>query len=57
MACPERNYSMKLIRFALGGRAQHGSLEGDQIQPLEGELHALRLCRALRQSRSGRLSS
>src|SRR5262245_50418062 len=37
MACPERSYSMKLIRFALAGRAQHGSLEGDQIQPLEGE--------------------
>jgi 2-keto-4-pentenoate hydratase/2-oxohepta-3-ene-1,7-dioic acid hydratase in catechol pathway len=41
MACPGRNYIMKLIRFALGGRVQHGSLEGDQIQPLEGELHAL----------------
>lgn len=32
---------MKLIRFALAGRVQHGSLEGDQIQPLEGALHAL----------------
>jgi len=32
---------MKLIRFALAGRVQHGSLEGDQIEPLEGELHAL----------------
>ena len=32
---------MKLIRFALADRVQHGSLQGDQIQPLEGELHAL----------------
>jgi 2-keto-4-pentenoate hydratase/2-oxohepta-3-ene-1,7-dioic acid hydratase in catechol pathway len=32
---------MKLIRFALADRVQYGSLEGDQIQPLEGELHAL----------------
>jgi Rv2993c-like, N-terminal len=34
---------MKLIRFALAlaGRVQHGSLHGDLIQPLEGELHAL----------------
>jgi hypothetical protein len=41
MARPERSYNMKLIRFALAGRVQHGWLEGDQIQPLEGELHAL----------------
>jgi len=33
---------MKLVRFTLADRVQHGSLEGDQIQPLEGELHALR---------------
>jgi 2-keto-4-pentenoate hydratase/2-oxohepta-3-ene-1,7-dioic acid hydratase in catechol pathway len=33
---------MKLVRFALADRMQYGSLEGDQIQPLEGELHALR---------------
>jgi 2-keto-4-pentenoate hydratase/2-oxohepta-3-ene-1,7-dioic acid hydratase in catechol pathway len=32
---------MKLLRFALGDRVQYGSLQGDQIQPLEGELHAL----------------
>ena len=31
---------MKMIRFALAGRVQHGSLEGDQIHPLEGEVHA-----------------
>ena len=33
---------MKLVRFTLADRVQHGSLEGDQIRPLEGELHALR---------------
>ncbi|HEY2105220.1 MAG TPA: fumarylacetoacetate hydrolase family protein [Candidatus Binataceae bacterium] len=33
---------MKLVRFALHDRVQHGSLEGDQIRPLEGELHALK---------------
>jgi 2-keto-4-pentenoate hydratase/2-oxohepta-3-ene-1,7-dioic acid hydratase in catechol pathway len=33
---------MKLVRFSLNDRVQHGSLEGDRIQPLEGELHALR---------------
>jgi 2-keto-4-pentenoate hydratase/2-oxohepta-3-ene-1,7-dioic acid hydratase in catechol pathway len=32
---------MKVVRFAQGARVQHGSLEGDQIVPLEGELHAL----------------
>src|SRR5216683_1204971 len=32
---------MKLVRFALADRVQFGSLQGDQIQPLEGELHAL----------------
>jgi 2-keto-4-pentenoate hydratase/2-oxohepta-3-ene-1,7-dioic acid hydratase in catechol pathway len=32
---------MKLVRFALAGRVQHGSLQGDQILPLEGDLHAL----------------
>ena len=33
---------MKLVRFILADRVQYGSLEGDQIEPLEGELHALR---------------
>src|SRR5215469_2145871 len=33
---------MNLVRFALNNRVQHGSLEGDRIQPLEGELHALK---------------
>jgi 2-keto-4-pentenoate hydratase/2-oxohepta-3-ene-1,7-dioic acid hydratase in catechol pathway len=33
---------MKLVRFTVADRVQHGSLEGDRIQPLEGELHALR---------------
>src|SRR5215469_17161044 len=33
---------MKLVRFALADRVQQGSLQGDQIQPLEGEIHALR---------------
>ena len=32
---------MKLVRFALADCVQYGSLQGDQIQPLEGELHAL----------------
>jgi hypothetical protein len=32
---------MKLVRFALDDHVQYGSLQGDQIQPLEGELHAL----------------
>src|SRR5260370_34418064 len=32
---------MKLVRFALADRVQFGSLQGAQIQPLEGELHAL----------------
>src|SRR5258708_19666002 len=32
---------MKLVRFALADRVQYGSLQGDQIQPLEGELDAL----------------
>jgi len=27
MGCPERSYKMKLIRFALAGRVQHGSLK------------------------------
>ncbi len=33
---------MKLVRFSLADRVQYGSLQGDQIQPLEGELHALK---------------
>jgi 2-keto-4-pentenoate hydratase/2-oxohepta-3-ene-1,7-dioic acid hydratase in catechol pathway len=33
---------MKLVRFVLANRVQYGALEGDQIQPLEGELHALK---------------
>ena len=33
---------MKLVRFSANDRVQYGSLEGDQIHPLEGELHALR---------------
>ncbi len=33
---------MKLVRFAQADRVQYGSLQGDQIQPLEGELHALK---------------
>src|SRR5690242_6230417 len=32
---------MKVVRFALADRIQYGSLEGDQIRPLDGELHAL----------------
>jgi 2-keto-4-pentenoate hydratase/2-oxohepta-3-ene-1,7-dioic acid hydratase in catechol pathway len=33
---------MKLVRFSQNNRVQLGSLEGDQIRPLEGELHALK---------------
>ena len=33
---------MKLVRFALADRVQYGSITGDQIQPLDGELHALK---------------
>ncbi len=33
---------MKLVRFSQNNRVQFGSLEGDHIHPLEGELHALR---------------
>jgi 2-keto-4-pentenoate hydratase/2-oxohepta-3-ene-1,7-dioic acid hydratase in catechol pathway len=33
---------MKLVRFALADRVQYGALEGDQIEPLAGELHALK---------------
>jgi 2-keto-4-pentenoate hydratase/2-oxohepta-3-ene-1,7-dioic acid hydratase in catechol pathway len=32
---------MKLVRFALADRVRYGSLQGDQIQPLEGALDAL----------------
>src|SRR5260370_17782713 len=32
---------MKLVRFALTERVQFGSLQGDEIQALEGEIHAL----------------
>src|SRR5260370_35773278 len=32
---------MKLVRFALAERVQFGSLQGDEIQALEGEIHAL----------------
>jgi 2-keto-4-pentenoate hydratase/2-oxohepta-3-ene-1,7-dioic acid hydratase in catechol pathway len=33
---------MKLVRFAEAGRVQYGSLQSDQILPMEGELHALK---------------
>jgi 2-keto-4-pentenoate hydratase/2-oxohepta-3-ene-1,7-dioic acid hydratase in catechol pathway len=33
---------MKLVRFSHNNRVQFGSLQGDQIHPLEGELHALK---------------
>ena len=33
---------MKIVRFTSNDRVQHGSLEGDRIHPLEGELHALK---------------
>jgi 2-keto-4-pentenoate hydratase/2-oxohepta-3-ene-1,7-dioic acid hydratase in catechol pathway len=33
---------MKLVRFALADRVQHGALQGEQIQPLEGPLHELK---------------
>jgi len=33
---------MKIVRFAVADRVQYGSLEGDRIVPLQGELHALK---------------
>lgn len=33
---------MKIVRFEYNGRVQYGSLHGDQIETLEGELHALK---------------
>ena len=32
---------MKIVRFSHGGRALYGALDGDRIEPLEGELGAL----------------
>ena len=32
---------MKIVRFIHGGRALYGALDGDRIEPLEGELGAL----------------
>jgi len=32
---------MKIVRYCWGGREQYGTLEGDRIEPLEGELQAL----------------
>ena len=33
---------MKIVRYSLDGRAQFGALEDDRIEPLEGELEALK---------------
>ena len=33
---------MKIVRYGYGGRERYGALEGDRIDPLEGELHALK---------------
>jgi hypothetical protein len=44
---------MKMIRLALAGRVQHGSLEVDQIHPLEGEVRALAAVRGAKTIRPG----